>query len=197
MSEKEYTHSVGKYISDLRKRKNLNQSECGELSGVSRSTISDIEKGLRLPSTKDLLALCRVLKTTPNDVLSCGDSSFEFTKERSENDILRDDLITLSRAYYSFIRLSRQSKNIINDAMYRIAADEHGQTFVDEVKDIDDYVDIFLNNEETQKITRDLILGYEDDYLSNEDLLVFLSNLFLGPTFRLSPEFKKKHLNKK
>ncbi|NRA81809.1 MAG: helix-turn-helix transcriptional regulator [Pseudoalteromonas sp.] len=197
MSEKEYTHSVGKYISDLRKRKNLNQSECGELSGVSRSTISDIEKGLRLPSTKDLLALCRVLKTTPNDVLSCGDSSFEFTKERSENDILRDDLITLSRAYYSFIRLSRQSKNIINDAMYRIAADEHGQTFVDEVKDIDDYVDIFLNNEETQKITRDLILGYEDDYLSNEDLLVFLSNLFLGPTFRLSPEFKEKHLNKK
>lgn len=197
MSEKEYTHSVGKYISDLRKRKNLNQSECGELSGVSRSTISDIEKGLRLPSTKDLLALCRVLKTTPNDVLSCGDSSFEFTKERSENDILRDDLITLSRAYYSFIRLSRQSKNIINDAMYRIAADEHGQAFVDEVKDIDDYVDIFLNNEETQKITRDLILGYEDDYLSNEDLLVFLSNLFLGPAFRLSPEFKEKHLNKK
>lgn len=197
MSEKEYTHSVGKYISDLRKRKNLSQSECGELSGVSRSTISDIEKGLRLPSSKDLLALCRVLKTTPNDILACGDSSFEFTKERNENDILRDDLITLSRAYYSFIRLSRQSKNLVNDAMYRMAADEHGQTFVDEIKDIDDYVDIFLNSEETQKITKDLILGYEDDYLSNEDLLVFLSNLFLGPTLRLSPEFKEKHLNKK
>jgi transcriptional regulator with XRE-family HTH domain len=197
MSEKEYTHSVGKYISDLRKRKNLSQSECGELSGVSRSTISDIEKGLRLPSSKDLLALCRVLKTTPNDILAYGDSSFEFTKERNENDILRDDLITLSRAYYSFIRLSRQSKNLVNDAMYRMAADEHGQTFVDEIKDIDDYVDIFLNSEETQKITKDLILGYEDDYLSNEDLLVFLSNLFLGPTLRLSPEFKEKHLNKK
>jgi len=81
--------------------------------------------------------------------------------------------------------------------MYRMAADEHGQTFVEEIKDIDDYVDIFLNSEKTQKIIKDLILGYEDDYLSNEDLLVFLSNLFLGPTLRLSPEFKEKHLNKK
>lgn len=191
MSEKEYTHSVGKYISDLRKRKNLSQSECGELSGVSRSTISDIEKGLRLPSSKDLLALCRVLKTTPNDILACGDSSFEFTKERNENDILRDDLITLSRAYYSFLRLSRQSKNLINDAMYRMAADEHGQTFVDEIKDIDTYVDIFLNDEDAKKIATDMIVGYEDHNLSNDDILVFLSNLFLGPQFRLSKDLKK------
>ena len=66
-----------------------------------------------------------------------------------------------------------------------------GQTFVDEIKDIDDYVDIFLSNEDTQKITKDLILGYEDDYLSNDDLLVFLSNLFLGPQFRLSHGIKK------
>lgn len=185
MNEKEYVHSVGKYIADLRKRKNLNQSECSEVTSISRSTISDIEKGLRLPSSKDLLSFCRVFQVTPNDILSCGNPDFQFTESKSERDKLRDDLVILFRAYYSFINLSRQSKELVTDAMYRMASDEHGVSFIEGIKDAEGYADTFLDNEDMQEFAKEILIsGYDGDFISNDHVLLFLTEFFMGPLFR-------------
>ncbi|MEM6955836.1 MAG: helix-turn-helix transcriptional regulator [Myxococcota bacterium] len=52
-----------------RKRLGLTQSEVAERSEVSVELVSRIERGRCAPSLATLLRLCRVLDTTPNDVL--------------------------------------------------------------------------------------------------------------------------------
>jgi transcriptional regulator with XRE-family HTH domain len=150
MSEKEYIHSVGVYISDVRKSKGLTQTECGKAADISRSTISDIEKGLRLPSGKDVLSLCQVLDLTPNDIFSCGNSDHPFTESRTADEETVESLAMMARAIYSFYKLSRQSKRLMGDTMFRLAEAENGHDFVKTASFIKESVSAMLNSPEAK-----------------------------------------------
>ncbi len=60
---------VGLFVAQLRKQRNINQSELAKLTDSSRSTISDIEKGLRLPSGELLIELSRYFGMTTDAIL--------------------------------------------------------------------------------------------------------------------------------
>lgn len=156
MSEKEYIHSVGVYISDVRKSKGLTQTECGKVADISRSTISDIEKGLRLPSGKDVLSLCQVLDLTPNDIFSCGNSDHPFTESRTPDEETVESLAMMARAVYSFYKLSRQSKRLMGDTMFRLAEAENGHDFVHTASFIKEGVEAALNTPEAKQVALNL-----------------------------------------
>lgn len=130
MDEKEYFLSVGKYIADKRKEKNLTQIECCSVTDISRSTMSDIEKGVRLPNSKDMLSICKVLQLTPNDIYSYGSADHEFSSVKNDEDRAKDDLILLLKTSVSFFKLSNQSKGLISSLIYRIAEDEIGPGYI-------------------------------------------------------------------
>ena len=48
----------------------LTQKQVSEMVGVTRDHICRIERGKMIPKTKTLVALCRVLKTEPNKVIT-------------------------------------------------------------------------------------------------------------------------------
>jgi transcriptional regulator with XRE-family HTH domain len=54
----------------LRRKKKLSQVQLSKRAGVSRSYISEIEKGVYDPTTKIICRLCRALNCTPNDMIT-------------------------------------------------------------------------------------------------------------------------------
>ncbi|WP_274804097.1 helix-turn-helix domain-containing protein [Pseudoalteromonas rhizosphaerae] len=155
MSEKEYVHSVGVYLSDVRRSKGMTQTECGKAANISRSTISDIEKGFRLPSGKDVVSLCQVLDITPNDIFSCGGLESPVPdKEKSKKEVV-ENAAMLVRTIFSFYRLSKQSKRLIGDTIFRLAAAERGHDFVSEAADCKKFVEDALNNEGIRELVVD------------------------------------------
>lgn len=156
MSEKEYIHSVGVYLSDVRRTKGMTQTECGEAANISRSTISDIEKGFRLPSGKDVVSLCQVLDITPNDIFSCGGLESPVPdKDKSKKEAV-ENMAMLLRTIFAFYKLSKQSKRLMGDTIFRLAAAERGHDFVKEAADIRLFGVDFFNNE----IVRQSFLDY-------------------------------------
>lgn len=58
------------YIYELRNRKNISLRKLEELSGVSRSTINNIENGKYDPSVKTLCLIAGALKIRPESLFS-------------------------------------------------------------------------------------------------------------------------------
>ena len=56
------------YLKEHRSRLGLNQTELGKLAGVSRQTISLIERGDYSPSVTLALKLARICQTTVEDI---------------------------------------------------------------------------------------------------------------------------------
>lgn len=54
--------NIGKIITDLRKKKNMNLKELSQASGTTSSMLSQIERGLANPSINTLKTLARVLE---------------------------------------------------------------------------------------------------------------------------------------
>jgi DNA-binding XRE family transcriptional regulator len=48
----------------------LTQKQVSEMVGVTTDHICRIERGKMVPKTKTLVALCRVLKTEPNKIIT-------------------------------------------------------------------------------------------------------------------------------
>lgn len=75
---------MGKQIKNLRKKRRLSQEKLAELLDVSTGYVSLLERGLRDISLNNLIQLCKILKTTPNELLGIlrtgyiDSSSFEF-----------------------------------------------------------------------------------------------------------------------
>ena len=58
------------HLKELRARLGVNQQEMGRLTGVSRQTISQIERGDYSPSVTLALKLAKVLNVTVEDIFS-------------------------------------------------------------------------------------------------------------------------------
>lgn len=63
---------VGKFLAQLRKQRKQTQTELANAIGISRSTVSDVEKGLRLPSGEHLIALSDFLGLPIDHLLLTG-----------------------------------------------------------------------------------------------------------------------------
>lgn len=62
--------SLKNNLKEFRSKKNLNQQDLGSLVGVSRQTISLIERGDYNPSITVCLKLAKVLDTTVEEIFS-------------------------------------------------------------------------------------------------------------------------------
>lgn len=62
--------SIKNNLKEFRSKKNLNQQDLGSLVGVSRQTISLIERGDYNPSITVCLKLAKVLDTTVEEIFS-------------------------------------------------------------------------------------------------------------------------------
>ena len=58
-------------IQYLRKTKGISQEELADKVGVSRQAVSKWENGTSDPNTTNLIALSRLYKVTPEDLLKC------------------------------------------------------------------------------------------------------------------------------
>lgn len=60
---------IGKRIADRRKRLGLKQSETEELADIGFKYLSNIERGISIPSTEVIMRLAVALDTTPDEFL--------------------------------------------------------------------------------------------------------------------------------
>lgn len=62
-------HKIGNRLYQLRKSRQLTQSEAAERAGVSDRTYADIERGSTTMRIDTLTKICQALQVTPNDIL--------------------------------------------------------------------------------------------------------------------------------
>lgn len=60
---------IGQNVKKIREEMHLTQAQLAELVNLSNNHISHIECGTGKMSLKTLLAICKALETTPNDIL--------------------------------------------------------------------------------------------------------------------------------
>ncbi len=58
------TISFGKRLKHARENMNLTQAKLAEKIGISNNFLGDIERGLKLPSVTNLIAMSNILKTS-------------------------------------------------------------------------------------------------------------------------------------
>ena len=59
---------LGKKVRELRTSHNLTQERLGEITGLDRTYISGIERGVRNPSLRNIEKLAKALKVSINDL---------------------------------------------------------------------------------------------------------------------------------
>jgi transcriptional regulator with XRE-family HTH domain len=61
--------NFGIILQNERKKNTLSQEKLAELSGLHRTYISDLERGIRNPTITTIFTLCKALSTTPSELL--------------------------------------------------------------------------------------------------------------------------------
>ncbi|WP_282801167.1 helix-turn-helix domain-containing protein [Secundilactobacillus kimchicus] len=69
---------IGDNVKRLRRAKNYSQIDLSKLSGVSQTTISDVENNLYTPNIKKIIQLAKTLNVDVNELLANTDK--EMTK---------------------------------------------------------------------------------------------------------------------
>ncbi len=64
-----FTRAFGKAVREAREKLGLSQEELGFESELDRTYISGIERGVRNPTVKTILRICRALGTRPSSLL--------------------------------------------------------------------------------------------------------------------------------
>lgn len=80
---------IGKFISSLRKKKKLTQSELAEKLGVSVKSVSNWENGRNMPDLSLFKPLCNELGITVNDLISGEIVDDKKYKEVAEDNIIK------------------------------------------------------------------------------------------------------------
>lgn len=62
--------AMGDKIYRIRKAAGLSQEEAAWQAGISDRAFADIERGATTPRVDSLIKICRVLRVTPNDLLT-------------------------------------------------------------------------------------------------------------------------------
>lgn len=79
--------SIGNRMLYYRKKKGLTQAEVAELADISDRTYADIERGGTNLRTVTLLAICKALNITPNDLLTDNNETIEYESDYLINQI--------------------------------------------------------------------------------------------------------------
>lgn len=99
---------IGKRIAARRKQLGLKQSEVEERADLSYKYLSNIERGISIPSTEVIMRLASALEATPNEFL-IGTNQSEEEEWKETSDMLRYfDKKKLSLAKKFLIWLSEQ-----------------------------------------------------------------------------------------
>ncbi len=195
MSEADYNRAVGQYITTKRMEAGFSQIELANKANISRSTMSDLEKGNRLPSGKDILSLCRVLEVTPNDIYSCGGKRFAFenNSDLEVDEHIRDFCLIIQSAY-CFFKLNKASKESIHDVIYKMALSEHGEEFAQDHELIFTHVSSFLKEPDVLNFFNDMRKnqGKEPlDKIDFESVIKHLSVMVSSGVIYKIPELNK------
>lgn len=97
---------IGKFISQMRKEKNITQKQLADSLAISDKTISKWECGKGLPEVSLMLPLCEILQITVNDLLSAERVSVvEYQKKAEENmmDLMKENAENKKRMALSII----------------------------------------------------------------------------------------------
>ena len=84
--------SIGKYIREYRKKKNMSQETLAELIDVSVPYISMLENSQKYPALDTLISLANALDISPNHLL-CETMNNEYEMKRS---VMLDEISELS-----------------------------------------------------------------------------------------------------
>lgn len=77
----------GKRLRYYRESKKYTQEKLASIIGVSKGMISLYESGERSPSVTSIIAICRALEITPNELLDFSEGSFVVAEDDDEYDI--------------------------------------------------------------------------------------------------------------
>ena len=75
--------TIGNKLFSFRKRMGMTQAEVAEAAGVCDRTYADIERGTVNMRVETLLRICKVLKITPDEILT------------SDTDLSSEEILTL------------------------------------------------------------------------------------------------------
>jgi transcriptional regulator with XRE-family HTH domain len=81
--------TIGKFMQELRKEKNMTQKDLAEQIGVSDKTISKWENGNSMPDTLLLVPLCKALDISVNELLSGEKLPPDDYSSKAEENIMR------------------------------------------------------------------------------------------------------------
>ena len=70
MARTNIQQKLGKKIRQLRKEAGMSQEKLGEITGLDRTYISGIERGVRNPSIRNIEKLAKALKAKVSDITS-------------------------------------------------------------------------------------------------------------------------------
>ena len=79
---------IGKFIAACRKQKNLTQLQLAEQLGITDKAVSKWERGIAMPDTSIMLALCDILTVSVNELLSGEKISMENNNQKNEQLLL-------------------------------------------------------------------------------------------------------------
>lgn len=68
---KDFPAIIGKNLLEIRAQRKMSQELLEQLTGISQDQISRFESGERIPSVRQLVAMCEALKCSPSEMLKC------------------------------------------------------------------------------------------------------------------------------
>lgn len=80
---------IGKFISECRKEKNLTQNELAEKLGITDRAVSKWERGICLPDAGLMIALCKLLGITVNELLTGEKIDMKNNEEKMDENLVK------------------------------------------------------------------------------------------------------------
>ena len=93
---------IGKRISSRRRELGLKQSEVEEKAGIGYKYLSNIERGISIPSLEVILRLSDALDTTPDYFLICSDNNTELAVKLIRS--LDNDKLMISLSFLRWLK---------------------------------------------------------------------------------------------